>query len=47
MAEDSSRLITWNPANFITVVLMVALAYVALGAGVRIMKERAQGSNNG
>jgi hypothetical protein len=40
MAEESSNLIRWNPANWITVVLMVGLAYFLLGAGVRIMRER-------
>jgi hypothetical protein len=46
MAEESS-LINWTPANWITVVLMVALAYFLLGAAVRIMRERSNGAAAG
>lgn len=37
---DESNLISWTPANWITVVLMVALAYFILGAVVRMLRER-------
>lgn len=38
MAEPS--LITWTPANWITVVLMVLLAYVLAGAIARVIQQR-------
>lgn len=41
MAE--STIISWTPANWITVVLMVALGFVILGAVARV----AQGRKNG
>jgi len=42
MAE--SNIITWNPANWITVVLMVALAFFIAGAFTKIWKQRKQQS---
>jgi hypothetical protein len=33
-------IITWTPANWITVGLMVLLPYFLLGAAVKIMEER-------
>jgi len=38
MAE--STIISWNPANWITVVLMVALGFFILGAAARIYKQK-------
>lgn len=35
-------IISWTPANWITVVLMVALMYFLVGAGVRIVEQRKQ-----
>lgn len=40
MAEPA--LITWSPANWITVVLMVLLAYVIVGAIARVIQQRKQ-----
>lgn len=37
-----SNIISWTPANWITVVLMVALAYLLVGAGARIWQQRQQ-----
>ena len=34
-------LLTWTPANWITVMLMVILGFAIIGAAVRIYKERA------
>lgn len=39
MADEA--IISWNPANWITVLLMVALGFTILGAGVKIWKDRA------
>lgn len=41
MAEPT--ILTWNPVNWITVVLMVALAFFIVGAVVKIYKQK-QGS---
>ena len=38
MAE--SVIISWTPANWITIVLMVALMYFIVGAGVKIVEQR-------
>jgi len=38
MAEQT--IITWNPANWITVVLMVALGFTILGAVARIIQQK-------
>jgi hypothetical protein len=38
MAE--TNIISWNPANWVTVVLMVALGFFIVGAGVKIWQQR-------
>jgi hypothetical protein len=38
MAEQT--IISWNPANWITVVLMVALGFTIVGAFARIVQQR-------
>lgn len=38
MAE--SAIISWTPANWLTVVLMVALAFLIIGAIARIVQQR-------
>jgi len=40
MAQET--IISWTPANWITVVLMVALGFVILGAISRIYQQRKQ-----
>jgi hypothetical protein len=35
-----SFILSWNPANWITVVLMVAIGFAILGAGARIWQQR-------
>jgi hypothetical protein len=40
---DNGNIILWTPANWITVVLMVALGFAIIGAGVRIYQQK-QGS---
>jgi len=37
---DGGVIISWSPANFITVVLMAALAFALVGAGVRIYQQK-------
>jgi len=41
MASEST-IISWNPANWITVVLMVALGFVILGAIARMVQNKRQ-----
>jgi len=36
---DGETILTWSPANWITVVLMVALFYTILGAGIKVVKQ--------
>jgi hypothetical protein len=38
MAEET--IISWNPANWITVLLMVALGFTILGAVAKIWQQR-------
>ncbi|HYM36245.1 MAG TPA: hypothetical protein VET48_12655 [Steroidobacteraceae bacterium] len=38
MAEET--IISWNPANWVTVLLMVALGFTILGFGVKIWQDR-------
>lgn len=38
MAEGT--IISWNPANWITVVLMVAIGFAIIGAGARIYQQK-------
>ena len=40
MAASESVIVTWTPANWLTVVLMVALMYALVGAVVKVMEER-------
>lgn len=37
---DSGNIISWNPANWITVLIMVALGYTIIGATARIVQKR-------
>lgn len=38
MAEPT--IISWTPANWITVILMVGLAFVIVGAGAKIWQQK-------
>jgi hypothetical protein len=38
MADET--IISWNPANWITVLIMVALGYTILGAIAKIYQQR-------
>jgi hypothetical protein len=38
MAEGT--IISWNPANWVTVVIMVALGFAVLGFGVKLWQQR-------
>lgn len=40
MAEET--IISWTPANWITVVIMVALGFALLGMVARIIQQRKQ-----
>jgi hypothetical protein len=42
MAEET--IITWNPANWITVVLMATLFFVVMGAVVKIYQQKTAGA---
>ena len=33
-------IISWNPANWLTVILMVAIGFAILGAAARIYQQR-------
>jgi len=37
---EGESIISWNPANWITVVLMVALGFTILAAGARIIQQK-------
>jgi hypothetical protein len=37
---ESSTLISWNPANWITVILMVALGFFIIGAAVKVYQQK-------
>ena len=39
---DSETIISWTPANWITVLLMVALGFTILGAVAKILQQRKQ-----
>jgi hypothetical protein len=43
MAESSGVILSWNPANWITVVLMVALGFAIIGAAARIYQQKKGG----
>ena len=38
MAEET--IISWTPANWVTVILMVALGFTILGFGIKIYQQR-------
>jgi hypothetical protein len=40
VAESSGVIISWNPANWITVVLMVAVGFAIIGAATRIWQQK-------
>jgi len=40
MAEAESNVLSWTPANWITVILMVSVAYFVAGAVARIWQQR-------
>lgn len=41
MAEGAeSNILSWTPANWITVLLMVSVAYAIVGAVARIIQQR-------
>ncbi len=40
MEGSSDTLLTWTPANWITVTLMVALSFTILGAVARVIQQR-------
>lgn len=40
MAAAESNILSWTPANWITVVLMVTIAYVIFGAVARVIQQR-------
>lgn len=37
---NGENIISWNPANWITVVLMVAIAFTLAGAVARIVQQK-------
>jgi len=36
----NESVISWTPANWITVVLMVAISFAVIGAGTRIIQQK-------
>jgi hypothetical protein len=44
MAAGEETIISWNPANWITVLLMVALGFTILGAVAKIYQQRVAAS---
>lgn len=45
MAEDvRSRILSFNPTNWLTVVLMVAIMYFLVGAIIKALKSRKAGA---
>lgn len=40
MADTQSNIISWTPANWVTVVLMVAVAYFVVGAVAKIWQQK-------
>jgi hypothetical protein len=45
MAEGT--IISWNPANWVTVVLMVGLAYFIVGALAKVIQQRQSSQSTG
>jgi hypothetical protein len=39
-AEDGGVILTWNVANWITIVLMAAVGFAILGLGQKIWQQR-------
>jgi len=37
--DGNGAILTWTPANWITVLVMVALGFAILGAGVRVVRQ--------
>jgi hypothetical protein len=44
MADSSTFNLEWNPANWITVLLMVAIGYAVIGFLTRLYQNRATGA---
>lgn len=40
MEGSTGVILSWNPANWITVILMVAIGFAILGAGARIYQQK-------
>lgn len=40
MADTQSNIISWTPANWVTVVLMVSVAYFVVGAVAKIWQQK-------
>lgn len=40
MADSNGVIISWTPANWVTIVLMVAIGFAVVGAGVRIWQQK-------
>lgn len=40
MAEPA--IISWTPANWLTIVLMVGITYLVIGAAARVVQQRQQ-----
>jgi hypothetical protein len=40
MAESTGVILSWTPANWITVILMVAVGFAVLGAATRIYQQK-------
>lgn len=40
MAESNGVILSWNPANWITIILMVVLGYAIIGAATRIYQQK-------
>jgi hypothetical protein len=47
MAETTPVTLSWTPVNWITVIIMVALTFVLIGAGVRIWQQKKQAASGG
>jgi hypothetical protein len=39
---ERESIISWTPTNWITVVLMVGIAYAIVGFGVRVIQQKRQ-----
>lgn len=36
----NDSIISWNPANWFTILLMVGIGFAAIGAGVKIVQQK-------